>query len=647
MMPDPLRVLFVEDSAVDAELIAAELQRGGYRVDYERVDSEEGFLKALDTAEWDLIISDFSMPHFDGIRAFDLFNAKRLDVPFIFVSGAMGEERAVRAMKAGARDYILKGQLGRLNAAVQRELAEAVSRRKRREAEAAKRREQSRLAVALQATGAGVFEYRVPADTLGYCNDRFAEIFGLQPDELPSFERFPAWFLEQIHPDDRERAAQCQRDFISGANADFAVECRVRHKDGGWRDVTCLADAAERDKSGKVVDLVGVMLDRTEEKRLEEQFRQSQKMEAIGQLAGGIAHDFNNLLTVISSFGEFVLESLEPGSEVRGDMEEVLNAARRAENLTGQLLAYSRRRPGAPAVINVNAQVAEVDKMLRRLLGDSVEFRTDLAQDLWNTYIDAGGLEQILVNLAVNARDAMPDGGRLAIETANATVGREYLDSKSADIPPGQYVTISVTDTGNGMDEHTRQRLFEPFFTTKGPGKGTGLGLATCYGIVKQAGGVIWVYSEQGHGTTFRIFLPAVLEEPQPEIESTHSEKLRGDETLLVVEDDEAIRRLVVRLLKMLGYDVLEAMNSADALEIAGASKRPLDAVLTDVVMPDGQGPELAQQLAERYPGIKIIYMSGYTRGAIELDETIVLLQKPFSRQDLARKVRDALDREE
>lgn len=652
---DPLRVLFVEDSAVDTELIAAELKRGGYRVDYERIDTEDGFLGALDTADWDLIISDFSMPHFDGLRAFELFRKRRLDIPFIFVSGAMGEERAVRAMKAGARDYILKGQLGRLNAAVQRELDEAAGRRKRREAETAKRREQSRLAVALQATGAGVFEYRIPATAVGYCNDRFAEIFGLRPEELPPFEDLSGWFFEQVHPDDRERAERCHRDFVSGTTGGLALECRIRHRDGSWRNVTCLADAAERDESGAVVDLVGVMLDRTSEKRLEEEFRQAQKMEAIGQLAGGIAHDFNNLLTVISSFGEFVLERLEPGTEVYGDMQEVLGAARRAEKLTSQLLAYSRRRSVATTVLNVNEQVGEVDKMLRRLLGDAVDFRTDLAPDLWNARIDAGGLEQILVNLAVNARDAMPDGGRLAIETANASIGEEFLElkgeskgeSKGADIPPGQYVTISVTDTGTGMDEQTRERLFEPFFTTKEPGKGTGLGLATCYGIVKQAGGFIWVYSEPGHGTTFRILLPAVLDEPHAEVESTHSEKLRGDETLLVVEDDESIRRLVVRLLTMLGYNVLEAADSAHALEVAGSAATAIDAVLTDVVMPDRQGPELVKELARYHPEIKTIYMSGYTRGAIDVDETVVLVQKPFSRRDLARKVRDVLDRED
>ncbi|MEX2122936.1 MAG: response regulator, partial [Woeseia sp.] len=266
-MKEPLRVLFVEDSEVDMELVCFELRRGGYLVTSRRVDTEPDFLSALTSETWDLIISDFSMPHFDGLRAFDLFSQQGLDIPFIYVSGAMGEKRAVRAMKAGARDYILKGQLGRLNAAVQRELEEAEGRCKRREAEAAKLREQSRLAVALQATGAGVFEYRIPADASGYCNDRFAEIFGLDRDELPPFEQLPGWFIEQIHPEDRQQAIECQRDFIDGRRRELALECRVRHKDGKWREVTCLADAANRDANGMVTDMVGVMLDRTEEKR--------------------------------------------------------------------------------------------------------------------------------------------------------------------------------------------------------------------------------------------------------------------------------------------------------------------------------------------------------------------------------------------
>ncbi len=641
-----LRVLFIEDSEVDTELICAELKRGGYIVSHSRVDTEPDFLAALESGEWDLIISDFSMPQFDGLSAFEVFKRKGYDVPFIFVSGAMGEERAVEAMKAGARDYILKGHLGRLNAAVQRELAEAELRRQGRAAEAANARKQRRLAVALQATGAGVFEYRLPSYSDAFFNERFADILGFSRGELPAPRGFREWFFGRIHPDDREFAIEARDNFIAGRAPAYAVEFRMRHKNGSWRNVTCHAAAAARGPDGAVTSLVGILLDRTEEKRLEEQFRQAQKMEAIGRLAGGIAHDFNNLLTVISNFGEFVLESLEPGSGPHDDMQEVLKAALRAEKLTGQLLAYSRRRPVAPAVLNVNELVGDVDSMLRRLIGEKIEFRTDLAANLWNVKIDAGGLEQVLVNLAVNARDAMPDRGRLAIETANIVVGSEYVAPRGRDVPAGNYVAISVSDTGIGMDEQTKERLFEPFFTTKEPGKGTGLGLATCYGIIKQAGGYIWVYSEPGHGTTFRLLLPREAGDADSEPEPTRSEKMRGTETLLVVEDEEPVRTLVVRLLSTLGYTVLEAANALDALHIAESAEVPIHAVVTDVVMPDMNGPQLVQRLAETHPDMKAVYMSGYTRGAIEMDDTIVMVQKPFSPKDLASKVRGALDAE-
>jgi two-component system, cell cycle sensor histidine kinase and response regulator CckA len=640
----PLRVLFIEDSDVDTELICEELKRGGYAVTHLRVDTESGLLAALAGGEWDLIISDFSMPQFDGLTAYEVFSRQDLDIPFIFVSGAMGEERAVQAMKAGARDYILKGHLGRLNAAVQRELLEAERRRQGRAAEAAKDKEQKRLALALQVTGAGVFEFRLPEYSDAFVNERVAEIFGLPHDALPAPEEFREWFFGRVHPDERQRAVNAREDFVAGRTREFVAEVRMRHEDGSWRTVVCHAGAAARSADGRVTELVGILLDRTEERRLEEQFRQAQKMEAIGRLAGGIAHDFNNLLTVISNFGEFVLERLTPGSGPHGDMQEVLKAAQRAEKLTEQLLAYSRRRPVAPSVLNVNELVGDVDKMLRSLTGDEIEFRTDLAPNLWNVKIDSGGLEQVLVNLAVNARDAMPDGGRLAIETANVEVGDEYVTAKGRDVPAGRYVAISISDTGIGMDEETKSRLFEPFFTTKEPGKGTGLGLATCYGIITQAGGFIWVYSEPGHGTTFRVLLPRETAEAEPEREATQSEKMRGTETLLVVEDEEPVRSLVVRLLSMLGYTIFEASNAAEALEIARSSESPIHAVVTDIVMPDMNGPQLVERLSESHPEMKPVYMSGYTRGAIEMDDTIVLVQKPFSPKELARKVREALD---
>ncbi len=644
-MSQLLRVLFVEDSEVDTELIRAQLARGGYDVEHQRVDTEDAMIAALRNRTWDLVISDFSMPTFDGMRAFELFRAQGYDIPFIFVSGAMGEERAVRAMKAGARDYILKGQLGRLNAAVQRELAEAESRRKWRAAEQAREREQRRLAVALQATGAGVFEYPVPEGREGFFNDRFAEMLGVSRDELPRADGFFDWFLERLHDDERERLIANRAAFREGRAPEVALELRMRHKDGSWLSVALFVAAASRDEHNNVTGVIGVMIDRTQERRMEEQFRQAQKMEAIGRLAGGIAHDFNNLLTVISNFGEFVLERLPPKSAVREDMEEVLKAARRAENLTSQLLAYSRSRPVSPQLMNVNDLVGDVDKMLRRLVGEGIELRTDLAPDLWSVRIDSGGLEQVILNLAVNARDAMPNGGRISIETANAKVGDEYLKSRGVDVPPGHYVSISVTDNGMGMDADTQSRLFEPFFTTKAAGQGTGLGLATCYGIVKQAGGYIWVYSEPGHGSTFKVLLPRVTSEGEPAAEPTHSEKMRGDETVLVVEDEEPVRRLVIRMLDMLGYTVLEATNAAEALETARSARQPIDAVLTDVVMPETNGPELVAKLLAFQPQMKAVYMSGYTRGAIQMDDTIVLVQKPFAPKDLARKLRDALDR--
>jgi two-component system, cell cycle sensor histidine kinase and response regulator CckA len=644
-MEKQLRVLFVEDSEIDTELICSELRRGGYSVHFKRVETETEFLPALREDTWDLIISDFSMPHFDGIKAFDLFSEQGFDIPFIFVSGEMGEERAVRAMKAGARDYILKGQLGRLNAAVQRELQEARGRRAQRRAEAEKLREQKRLAVALRATGAGVFEYSIPPDESGYCNERFGEIFGLTLGELPPFSLLPGWIVEQIHPEDRPGVVERQQDFIAGRSNEFAREYRVRHKDGNWREISCVMHAVNRCADGAVADLVGVLIDRTDEKRMEQQFRQAQKMEAIGRLAGGIAHDFNNLLTVISNFGEFVMQHLEPGTEVHDDMQEVMKAAGRAETLTGQLLAYSRHRPVLATVLNANELVFDVDKMLRRLVGPSIDFKMELATDLWRVRIDAGGLEQVLVNLAVNARDAMPDGGRLCIETSNETVGEEYIASKGIDVPPGQYVSVTITDSGVGMDAAIQSRLFEPFFTTKEPGKGTGLGLATCYGIVKQAKGFIWVYSEPGHGSSFRLLLPRELAPEDTIAEPTYSEKLRGNETILVVEDDEPVRKLVVRLLSMLGYSVLEAMDVADALRTADTSRSPIHAVITDVVMPETHGPEFVRKLAVSHPDIRTVYMSGYTRGSIEMDESIVLVQKPFAPKDLARKVREVLDR--
>lgn len=643
-MKKPLRLLIIEDSPVDAELLCAELKRGGYEVLAERVDTDTALRAALANGSWDLIVSDFAMPNYDGLRAFETFKSFDLDIPYIIVSGAMGEERAVETMKTGVCDYLLKGHLGRLNVAVERELEAAKQRRLGRENDLAKARDQRRMAVALQATGAGIFEYRVPADGQGYCSPRFAEILAYDVADLPTDELFAGWLIEQTHRDDRAQFEASYSDFIAGRTPQMDCHFRIRRKDGSWRSVSCLEVAGARDAGGYVTELVGVLLDRTEKVRLEEQFRQAQKMEAIGRLAGGVAHDFNNLLTVISNFGEFVRDALDPASETHADMQEVLKAADRAAQLTNQLLAFSRRQAIDPTVLNANALVGDLDKMLRRLIGGDIEFQTKFAPDLWNVFADRGGLEQVIVNLVVNARDAMPHGGRLTIETSNHEVDRPYSGAAGREIAPGQYAVISVTDNGTGMDEATLEKIFEPFFTTKAANKGTGLGLSTCFGIAEQAGGHIEVCSELALGSTFRVYVPREASRPLDSADDTTSEKLRGDETVLVVEDEEAVRTLLSRILTMLGYSVRSANNGEDALRLINDESLQVDLLVTDIVMPKMGGPELVSLVSKKIPGTKVLYITGFSQGALDDDSTSVILHKPFSPKSLAKKVREVMD---
>jgi signal transduction histidine kinase len=516
----PLNVLVAEDSENDAALLVRELRRNGYEANWERVEDAESMRAALGRSPWDIVMSDSSMPHFSARGALDVLKQSGLDIPFVIVSGTIGEESAVAAMRAGASDFVLKDNLARLAPIVDRELRESKVRAARRRAE-------------------------------------------------------------------EERG------------------------------------------------------------RLEEQLRQSQKMEAVGRLAGGVAHDFNNVLSVILSYGEMIVSDLKPGDPIRADVEEIRTAARRAADLTRQLLMFSRQQVIEPKVLDLNEVLTGMDKMLQRILGADVDLVSLPAKELGRVRGDPSGVEQVILNLVVNARDAMPTGGKLTMETANVVLDEQYARDHLG-VKPGPHVMLAVTDTGVGMDRATQARIFEPFFTTKDKGKGTGLGLSTVFGIVQQSGGSIWVYSELGTGTTFKVYLPRVDAPADISKSGAGQTMLRGTETILLVEDDEQVRGVARGILQRSGYRVIDAGNAAEALLHSEQHSGPVHLLLSDVVMPQMSGPELAKRLASARPDMKVLCMSGYTDDTIVrhgvLGSQIMYLQKPITPESLTLKVREVLD---
>lgn len=447
-----------------------------------------------------------------------------------------------------------------------------------------------------------------------------------------------------LHPEERKQwAALMARD---GVIKDFEVQLRRYNGEPFWaRDNAHAVLGA----AGETLYFEGVLEDISERKQLEMQLQQAQKMEAVGQLAGGVAHDFNNLLTIISGRSSMVAEKLNANDPRRDSVEEVIKAADLAAALTRQLLAFSRQQVLQPRILDLNETVANIEKMLRRLIGEDVALITSLDKTLGRIKADPGQIEQVIMNLAVNARDAMPNGGEVAVETRHVNLDPDYAVTH-LNIAPGAYAMLVVSDTGVGMDERTRLHAFEPFFTTKEPGKGTGLGLATVYGIVKQSGGHIWVYSEPGKGTTFKIYLPELTAEgePLPASGALPASSAGGTETILLVEDESSLRTMVREILAARGYRVIEAENGPRALELAAAQPQPIHLLVTDVVMPGMGGRELSEQVASRHPVMKVLFISGYTddavirRGALRAGS--FFLQKPFSPEAIARKVREVLD---
>jgi signal transduction histidine kinase/CheY-like chemotaxis protein len=382
--------------------------------------------------------------------------------------------------------------------------------------------------------------------------------------------------------------------------------------------------------------------------KAEERLRQSQKMEAIGTLAGSIAHDFNNLLSVILGYVESLIGDLRPGDPMRADLEEIGRAGKRAEELTRQLLAFSRRQILQPKILDLNLAISEMARMLERIIGEDIELAFLPAPSLGAVYVDPGQIEQVLLNLVVNARDAMPKGGKLTIETGERELDRAYISAEHLAVEPGRYVALSVSDTGSGMDRETQSRIFEPFFSTKGPGKGTGLGLSTVHGIVHQSGGHIGVQSELGAGTTFVVYLPRKSPSPQPAEREPPAASLRGSETILLVEDEEQVRHLLCTVLRRHGYQVLAAETSGDALLISEQHPGPIELLLTDVVMPRTSGRQLWERLAPLRPDMKVLFMSGYTDDAVVRhgvqSSELGFIQKPVSPATLLAKLRAVLD---
>jgi PAS domain S-box-containing protein len=637
----PLQVLIVEDAPDDARLLVEYLREASFSFEHEVVDDRKGYEAALKRGGWDLILCDYRLPDIDATEALALLRASDPDLPFILVSGRIGESAAAGAMRAGAHDFVMKSALSRLPAVVERELRDAETRRESRRAESALRRSQE-LFRDIADTIQEVFWIRDARDhRVLFVSTAFETVFGRPPDAVLADA---GAFLEYVHPEDKARFRALEPHRLEGRSD---LDYRIVRPDGTVRWIHSRSFPV-LDASGHVVRVVGAAEDVTERRALEDRMQHAMKMEAVGRLAGGVAHDFNNVLTVVLGLAETLLLDKQPGHPDQAPLREICSAALRGAGISRQLLAFSRREPFEPRLMDVNPSVQGLVKLLHRLIGEDVEVRTNLGTGPLAVEADAGQLEQALVNLAVNARDAMPEGGTLTLATEAVVTGAS--PAQHAGLPAGAWVMVSVNDTGTGMDAETMRHLFEPFFTTKQPGKGTGLGLATVHGVVEQARGHLCVHSTLGRGSRFEIFLPAGDAALLPRFAGSEASAVRGGcETLLVVEDDRPVRDLVVAFLRSLGYTVLAPETSIDAVDMANGHPGPIDAVITDVVMPQVGGPEVVRRLLGLRPDICVLFMTGYNDDHALRQRVIsdgaLLLQKPFSMDELARVVRKCLDR--
>lgn len=640
-----LRVLLVGDSEEEASQWLRELASGGFDVSSERVETDGDMAAALDRGGFGLVLSEHAMSRFSALDAFGVLVERDLDIPFMIVSAGELEEAAVRAMKLGVHDYLLKGNLSRLVPAVERELRVAEGRRARRRVERELLTSDAKYRALFEASPLPMWVFDVK--TLGFLmvNEAAVQRYGYSRAE----------FLEMTLADIRPReGADTPNDSVR--HADRSVSPRTwRHKRKDGSIMVVEIEAHEFEFGGRPARLA-LMIDVAERVRLEdalhlveEQLRQSQKMEAVGRLAGGIAHDFNNILSIILSYCGMMLAELRDGDPMRDDLVEIKKAGERAAELTKQLLMFSRHQLVEHRILDVRQILIGMEKMIRRLLGADIELTLLPSTLVGRVTADAGQVEQIVMNLVVNARDAMPQGGKLVIETRNVELDAEY-GKAHAGATPGSYVMLALTDTGVGMTKEVQSRAFEPFFTTKEKGKGTGLGLSTVLGIVRQRGGHVWVYSEPGKGTTFRVYLPRTASSSETTSSVPPSMgSVRGTETILFVEDDDHVRGVACSILRRQGYRVLEASNGGEALIACEQHPSPIHLLLTDVVLPRMTGRQLADRLLALRPEMRLLFMASYIDEAVDpagADESgAACLQKPLTPDTVSRTVRDVLDR--
>jgi PAS domain S-box-containing protein len=641
-MSTSLRLLIIEDSEDDALLLMRSIQRGGYEVHYQRVEDAASMHTALDHQSWDIIISDYAMPAFNGLAALKILQEKRIDIPFIIVSGTIGEDVAVQVMKAGAHDYVMKGNLARLIPAIQRELQDVEVRRERKRAEEALRESEDRYRRLFEESKDTIYISTIEGRFLDI-NQAGVELFGYGSKE----ELLQASVEQDIYIDRFKRNRTKEIIRTQGFIKDF--EQTLKRKDG--KLIVVLETATPVcDAQGKVVMVRGILRDVTKQKLLEQQFIQAQKMESIGTLAGGIAHDFNNILGIILGYCKLLKERKTKPKEFSECINAINQAVERGAALVRQILTFARKTDVEFRPINLPDLMRELLSMLKQTFPKIITLKGSFAKNVPDIYADRTQIHQVLLNLCVNARDAMPDGGLITIKIEMRT--NEQVRERFPSANQEMYVCLAVIDTGEGMDEATRLRVFDPFFTTKKNGKGMGLGLSVVYGVMQAHHGFIDVESKLGRGTAFRLYIPVPkISQPSDDLHTLKEPyKIGGTETILLVEDEDLLSKMVHRILESKGYSVHIAKDAREAMKMYKRYKEDIALVLSDLDIAGIMGIDELKKLKEINPNVKVIFASGFfepeRKSKLLKAGAKGFIQKPFILDDILQTLRKVLDEE-